>query len=797
MTDSSAPTPSSPLRAVAAAGRRRLLPALLLTAAMALVFALHFDRAHFYAPIEWYTGKNMGIVENLSPSHAFKMFTHLTFGPDGEPSYAMYSRFPIGGFALIKVVVLPFGGNPAAKIFAARMLMLAFLAASAFLAYYAIVRITSGRWIALAAVLAAFSSYYVLRYSNVVSNEMMMDLFAVMLAFHGMVVFDQEGRFRQLLAKTCIALLIGWKVYALLLPFIALGLGRALTNAVRARDESHGRVQTLIPTLTRSLHLRLGAAALLFGAALLTFNFANEYNAYGGETSLAELPSVKSALFKLMLKPAPDVQPAYDFAAFTQRQLGRVGASFPYTLAQWQGAFNQGAVPVALGAVALGICLLALPFVGRRRIPLAALAVSGLCWGMLGGQLTFIPFHEYYAIIYIGVQLTLFTLLLLWASRFRILRLVPVAAAAVALPIFALSAWQIIATSPDSKREADSHARIAADFEVIRDIAKGKNVFVNQDRRSLAAFYGDSSSLNVLLLGSRIQRVDFGRAIGHDFVLTPHRDARFPLLTPKNATTFLYGPVDPTDLSRARFDSIASAASGEPAARSVYNIFIEDGELVYLKEPCGDADIGGWFHVDFFPMRSDDLPAHAQRRDYDRLPFQFPTHGALFDGKCAASVPLPDYPVARFRAEQWKMAEQRWIAKFPNTPAYRAIQEDAALREPDARAAFNLHLDADGRALTYTREPCAAPDVERPFFLHIEPERAGDLPRERREWGFDALDFDFRLRGAVFDGKCAAKIPLPSYPIAGIRTGQWVRGAGEIWEATIPFERPSPIQPSR
>lgn len=109
MTDSSAPTPSSPLRAVAAAGRRRLLPALLLTAAMALVFALHFDRAHFYAPIEWYTGKNMGIVENLSPSHAFKMFTHLTFGPDGEPSYAMYSRFPIGGFALIKVSFCPSG----------------------------------------------------------------------------------------------------------------------------------------------------------------------------------------------------------------------------------------------------------------------------------------------------------------------------------------------------------------------------------------------------------------------------------------------------------------------------------------------------------------------------------------------------------------------------------------------------------------------------------------------------------------------------------------------------------------
>ena len=53
----------------------------------------------------------------------------------------------------------------------------------------------------------------------------MMDLFGVMLTFHGMVVFVQEGRFRQLLVKTCVALLIGWHVYAFLLPFIALGSG--------------------------------------------------------------------------------------------------------------------------------------------------------------------------------------------------------------------------------------------------------------------------------------------------------------------------------------------------------------------------------------------------------------------------------------------------------------------------------------------------------------------------------------------------------------------------------------------
>ena len=49
-------------------------------------------------------------------------------------------------------------------------------------------------------------------------------LCGVMLTFHGMVVFAQDGRFRQLLVKTCAALLLGWQVLALLLPIVILGL---------------------------------------------------------------------------------------------------------------------------------------------------------------------------------------------------------------------------------------------------------------------------------------------------------------------------------------------------------------------------------------------------------------------------------------------------------------------------------------------------------------------------------------------------------------------------------------------
>ena len=66
-----------------------------------------------------------------------------------------------------------------------------------------------------------------------------MDPFGAALVFHGMVVFVQEGRFRQLLAKTCAALFLGWRVYALILPFIALGLGGEAIALLRAAVSSN------------------------------------------------------------------------------------------------------------------------------------------------------------------------------------------------------------------------------------------------------------------------------------------------------------------------------------------------------------------------------------------------------------------------------------------------------------------------------------------------------------------------------------------------------------------------------
>ena len=92
-----------------------------------------------------------------------------------------------------------------------------------------------------------------------------------------------------------------------------------------------------------------------------------------------------------------------------------------------------------------------------------------------------------------------------------------------------------------------------------------------------------------------------------------------------------------------------------------------------------------------------------------------------------------------------------------------------------------------GNRLLYVRENCAPADVAAAFFLHIIPKNAADLPPERREYGFDNQDFRFSDAGHLTGGRCAAERQLPAYAIAAIRTGQYVEGAGKLWESEYRF----------
>ena len=130
-------------------------------------------------------------------------------------------------------------------------------------------------------------------------------------------------------------------------------------------------------------------------------------------------------------------------------------------------------------------------------------------------------------------------------------------------------------------------------------------------------------------------------------------------------------------------------------------------------------------------------------------------------------------------------------------PAGQPVSALAAARQPagaDTRlvdSGFQVYLQNDDRWLRYGRVDCAAAAVEPRFFLHLTPRDLADLPRHRREYGFDNLDFSFaEVGGFLWRGQCQALVRLPDYPIAYLRTGQYAAGVGELWAAGFPFPEP-------
>ena len=242
----------------------------------------------------------------------------------------------------------------------------------------------------------------------------------------------------------------------------------------------------------------------------------------------------------------------------------------------------------------------------------------------------------------------------------------------------------------------------------------------------------------------------------------------------------------PADLDQLRAD-YAALASTEPTARDYFDLYVQDNRLIYRRENCAAADTAAAFFLHIVPQDAADLPADRRAAGFAHAGFAFARWGGHFDGKCLATIPLPDYPIKEMRTGQHIPGQgDRWSVELIAAPAPDKLRADyAALSatEPAARDYFDLYW-RDNRLL-YLRENCAADDTAAGFFLHIVPEDVADLPADRREAGFAHGGFAFVRQGGRFDGKCLAAVPLPDYPIKEMRTGQFVPGQGDLWSVGL------------
>ena len=691
---------SSPLPAwIGVAGQWHGLPLLLLLLALSGVFFFAGDRGHFYRPgnHNFVTSHNMAMAANFSAGENFRLFRRHRLEPDGAIGYEPYSRFPVGSYAAIKLVILPFA-DFTAQIYAARVLMLLFFAGAAVLAYLALRRLTASRWLALGATALTFSSGYSLYYSDMVGNESI--LFGFLLTFHGMAVFVQEGRFRQLAVKSCLALLLGWQAYALLLPFIILGL---VQTGMAARSAETSRLlifRRAVRDFLTGPYFRLGLISLACGILLLGFNLRNESRMVGAETPFLELPTVQSALYRANLSAfysnrqtelfAEQWAEALAWPNFLQRQFSSIGIlSTPFALPgysvryaqlefdEWNGLRRQWA---GLQSLYLGIAVFAAAILGlllpltRYRGLLAVLLLSGFFWTVAVRGSAAI--HQFEGLFLIGVPLVFFTLLLAGLGKLYGNRIIiPLAVAGGG--IFLFSAYQMGLLGYDAaavERQAD----IVADYTAIRELTEDKTVLLPTDPNfdhgivagaPLAALYYLSDSVINYQLEPLREPPDF-------LILEELLDRPF-LLTPQNRVNFLY---DQAALERMVDEIIA--VGGEPdagsifvagaaAERGLFDVYFHDNRLLYVKEPCRETDTADPFLMHFTPADLDNLRAERQRYGFENKDFSFGDHDLPLSSwrpgqRCAALFQLPDYPIVHIRTGQYRLGEEHplWQVEF-------------------------------------------------------------------------------------------------------------------------------------
>lgn len=241
------------------------------------------------------------------------------------------------------------------------------------------------------------------------------------------------------------------------------------------------------------------------------------------------------------------------------------------------------------------------------------------------------------------------------------------------------------------------------------------------------------------------------------------------------------------------YDSILSE---EPIAISEFNIHMKDRMLVYSRESCDDSNLDPPFFLYVTPVDSKAL--HAAKRPYgfDDLDFDFRNSKRYDHGRCASSVLLPEYSIAAIRTGQYDENGTIWSIYLVNG-------RDFLLSEPFGfitRGEPSVEVYRADRLLVYVRESCETPDLIPRFFLHIVPRDRKDLPDERRSHGFENWNFNFQDRGSLASNRCIWSITLPEYPIACIRTGQFLRseeGYLELWSMEFFYREGRPTEEFR
>ena len=775
---------------------RPILPLALLITGLSTVFVFVSNRGLFYRNawnlndhFHWTSSHHLAITTNFSLSHHFLGFEGQSLDAEGNAVYFnAYNRFPPGGYLLMKLVTFLAGNDLSNRIYAAQILILVFFVGSAVLIYCSMCRLGLNRWVTSTAILMVFSSTPFLSYNDMILTELWPDLFGVVLAFNGMIIFVQEGRFRQLVFKACIAVLMGWHVLALLVTFLFLCLVKKMIQVRHTKI-----IRPSLTLMVGSKYCILGVITLALGALIFAYNIGNEYYALNiremRHLGIADLPSLRSILYRTGLSQEVASGKSLDLSFF-EGQFARIGLmSVPFIWSGYLSAYsaeNWAFIETQnfyLGILVVGVCVIGV-FKMRQRLLTMTAVVFGFCWAIPMYRNTLQ--HEYDSIFYIGIPLIFYTLLLVFLKDCLGEGFVPLFSV-VSLLVFVLSSYRMGYTDRN-ERAVEFHRSVVEDFNAIRDFTRGKNVWIpirNNDEE-IIEFVGARYGFHYYLSGSNIvfTRSSCDRRLDKvDYMIRTGRVDVPGLLTPNNQMAFLYD----NEILEQYVDKIVEGKS--PIIWSDFNVYLtDDRRLVYTRGSCDEDSFGS--AILNAPISLTIYSGNAGgSTDFsiDELSDPNFVEEFIIDTEQPVIIfDLPDYAITSITTGQYTDQDQIWGGRFfgPEHVAdhglLQRVDQAIASGSPIIRAQFDVYLTDEH--LVYVRELCDTSDINDNFFVHIIPVDVENLPEDSRGYGFENLDFVLFDRGFSDGPRCAAVIELPDYDISRIRTGQFT-DQGQTWRS--------------
>ena len=116
--------------------------------------------------------------------------------------------------------------------------------------------------------------------------------------------------------------------------------------------------------------------------------------------------------------------------------------------------------------------------------------------------------------------------------------------------------------------------------------------------------------------------------------------------------------------SLVRPDSDSLTLTGEPVARSVFDVYRDGDALIYVRDGCTGDEADTAFGLHVYPVFPDDLPDDRKQYGFEGRDFRLWTHGGWWKGRCTTVVPLPDYPIASIQTGQYDETGRLWWVEF-------------------------------------------------------------------------------------------------------------------------------------